>query len=97
MFLRNRRVPFVNSYAPNVDVKLRVVASLAGLVLVSFALAWMERWSFRSAAGYVALLTVLGGLSLSLAVFERASSGPAVAPDLDEQPALPTQRLNLAH
>jgi hypothetical protein len=41
---------------------------------------------------FVALL----GLSVGMWTFDRASIGPAVAIDLDEQPALPTQRLNLA-
>jgi hypothetical protein len=61
----------------------------------TFALAWVERRSFETAAGYAALLTVLLGLSMGVRAFDHASHGPAAALDLDEQPALPTQRLDL--
>jgi hypothetical protein len=96
MFLRDRRVPFVNGYAPSVDVKLRMVGYLVALLSGSFALAWIERLSFRTATGYVALLTALLGLSLSVAAFDRTFSGAAPTLDPDEEPPLPTQRLNLA-
>ena len=46
--------------------------------------------------GSVPLLTLLLGLSVGVRVFDAATRGAAVALDLDEQPALPTQRLNLA-
>jgi hypothetical protein len=95
MFLRDRHVPFVNASAPTLDVKLRVVGSLVVLLFVSFALAWVERWSFSSATGYLALLTTLAGLSLGLAVFDHLSSATAPTLDFDEE-SLPTQRLNLA-
>jgi hypothetical protein len=96
LFLRYRRVPFVSGYVPSVDVKLIGVAFLASVLFGSFTLAWVERSAFETATGYVALLTILLGLSVSMMVFDHASRGPAVALDLDEQPALPTQRLNLA-
>jgi hypothetical protein len=96
MFLRDRRLPFVNGYAPSVDVKLRVVGSVVALLFVSFALAWVERHSLRTTTGYVTLLTTLVGLSLSVAGFDRASSGAALAFDPDEEAPLPTQLLNLA-
>jgi hypothetical protein len=96
LFLRYRRVPFVSGYVPSADVKLVGVVFLASVLSGSFALAWVERTAFESAAGYVALLTVLLALLVSVRVFDRSAQGSAVALDLDEQPALPTQRLNLA-
>jgi hypothetical protein len=88
-------VPFVSGYVPSVDVKLTGVVFLASVLSGSFALAWVERGSLETATGYVALLTVLLGLSVGVRAFDRASRGPAAVLDLDEQPALPTQRLNL--
>jgi hypothetical protein len=96
LFLRYRRVPFVSGYMPNVDVKLMGVVFLVAVLSGSFALAWVERGSFETTTGYVALLTTLLGLSVGVSLFDRASRGPAVPLDLDEEPALPTQRLNLA-
>ena len=68
---------------------------LVALLFVSFRIARLERWSFSTATGYVALLTTLVGLTLGLAVFDRTSSAAALTLDLDEE-FLPTQRLNLA-
>ena len=96
LFLRHRRVPLVSGYVSSPDVKARGVVFLAAVVSVSFALAWAERFALETATGYVALLTVLLGPSVGMRAFGRASLGPAVVLDLDEQPALPTQRLNLA-
>jgi hypothetical protein len=95
LFVRYRRVPFVSGYVPSVDVKLTGVVFLASVLSGSFALAWVERGSLETATGYVALLTILLGLSVGVRAFDRASRGPAAVLDLDEQPALPTQRLNL--
>jgi hypothetical protein len=96
LFLRDRRVPLVSGYVPSLDVKSQGLVFLAAVVSVSFALAWAERSVLETATGYVVLLTILLGLSVGMRTFDRASIGPAVAIDLDEQPALPTQRLNLA-
>ena len=96
LFLRNRRIPFVSGYVPGGDVKVRSVAWLASILLGSFTLAWMERGSFETTTGYVVLLTTLLALAVGVRVFDHASREPAVVLDLDEQPTLPTQRLNLA-
>jgi hypothetical protein len=96
LFLRYRRVPFVSAYVPSADVKLVGVVFLASVLSGSFALAWVERRSLESVAGYVALLTILLGLSVGVRVFDQATREPAAPLDFDEQPALPTQRLNLA-
>jgi hypothetical protein len=96
LFLRDRRVPLVSGYVPSLDVKSQGLVFLAAVVSVSFALAWAERLALETATGYVALLTTLLGLIVGIRTFDRASIGPAVALDLDEQSALPTQLLNLA-
>ena len=96
LFARYRRVPFVSSYMSGVDVKLVVVMFLLSVLIGSFALSWVERRSFETTTGYVALLTILAAVTVGVRVFDRASDAPAVTLDLDEQPALPTQRLNLA-
>ena len=94
--MRERRVPFVNGDVSGVDVKLRVAGSLAALLFVSFTLAFVERLSFESVTGYAMAIGIPVGLIVCLAVFDRASSRPALTLDLDEQPPLPTQRLSLA-
>jgi hypothetical protein len=96
LFFGYRRVPFVSGYVASADVKLTAVLLVASVLFGSFVLAWVERRSFETAAGYVVLLTSLLGLGVGVRAFDRASGGPAVALDLDEQPVLPTQRLNLA-
>jgi hypothetical protein len=96
LFLRYRRVPFVSGYVPSVDVKVTGVVFLASVLFGSFALAWVQRGAFETTTGYVALLTALLGLSVGVRAFDRGSHGPAITLDLDEQPALPTQRLDLS-
>jgi hypothetical protein len=96
LFLKYRRVPFVSSYVASADVKLNGVMFLAALLSGSFVLAWLERLSFESATGYAVLVATLLGLAVAARVFDHATRGPATALDLDEEPVLPTQRLNLA-
>ncbi len=69
---------------------------LTSVLFGSFALALAERSAFETATGYAALLTILLAVTASVSVFDRASGGLAITLDLDEQPVLPTQRLNLA-
>jgi hypothetical protein len=95
MFLRERRVPFVNALASTFDVKARIAGFFVALLSVSFGLAWIERWSFNSASRYWAFLATLLGLSFVLAAFDRVSSTSSAALEFDEDPS-PTQRLNLA-
>jgi hypothetical protein len=95
MFLRERRVPFVNGFASSVDVKVRIAGFFVALLSVSFTVAWVERWSFNSATRYWAFVATLLGLSFVLAALDRVSSASSPALECDEDP-LPTQRLNLA-
>jgi hypothetical protein len=96
LFVRYRRVPFVSGYVPSGELMSRGVASAAALLLVSFALAWVERFALTAPAGYLMLVGSLLGLSAGLRVFDRASRRPTAPLDLDEPPPLPTLRLDLA-
>ena len=95
MFLRERRLPFVNGSGSTVDVKLRVTGFLVALLSVSFALAGIERWSFNNPTRYLVFVTTLIGLSVCLAVFDRMSNASSTTLEFDED-SLSTQRLNLA-
>ncbi len=96
LFLRYRRVPFVSGYVRTGDVKLTGVVFLASVLFSSFVLAWIEQSAFETTTGSVALMAILLGLAVGVRAFDHATRGPAIALDLDEQSALPTQRLNLA-
>jgi len=96
LFLKYRRVPFVSSYMPSPDVKLNGVLFLSALLFGSFVLAWLERLSFESTTGYVVLVSILLGSAAGARAFDHATRGSAIPLDLDEEPVLPTQRLNLA-
>jgi hypothetical protein len=95
LFLRSRLVPLVSPYVPTGDLSSRVVASVAVLVLASFALASVERTALAAPAGYLMLLATIGGLGAGVRAVNRASSTTAAPLDLDEPPTLPTQRLDL--
>jgi hypothetical protein len=95
MFLRERRLPFVNGSRSTVDVKARVAGFFIALLSVSFALAGIERWSFNNPTRYLAFVTMLIGLSVCLAAFDRMSSASSTMLEFDED-SLSTQRLNLA-
>ena len=96
LFVRYRFVPFVSGYVPSGELRTRGVASAAVLSLVSFALAWIERFALTAPAEYLMLVATMIGLSAGVRAFDRASRRPATPLDLNESPPLPTQRLDLA-
>jgi hypothetical protein len=96
LFVRYRLVPFASGYVPSGELMSRGVASAAALLLVSFAIAWLERFALTAPAGYLMLVASMIGLSAGVRAFDRASRRPAALLDLDEPPPLPTQRLDLA-
>ena len=96
LFVRYRLVPFASGYVPSGELRSRDVASAAGLLLMSFTLAWIERFALTATAGYLMLVAIMIGLCTGVRAFNRASRRPAVPLDLDEPPLLPTQRLDLA-
>jgi hypothetical protein len=96
LFVRYRLVPFASSYVPSGELRSRGVVSAAALLLLSFALAWVERFALTAPAGYLMLVATLVGLSVGLRAFDRASRRPAAPLDLDEPTPFPTQRFDLA-
>ena len=96
LFLRYRRLPFASGYVPSGELRSRGVASVAALLFVSFALAWVERFALAAPAGYLMLVATMIGLSAGVRAFDRASRRPATPLDLDEPTPFPTQRLDLA-
>jgi hypothetical protein len=95
LFVRCRRVPFVNSYGSTVDPKLRLAGFLFALFSGSFAVAGIERWSFGGSGRYWTLLAILVGLTLILALSDRLLTTALPTIELDEEPSF-TQRLDLA-
>ncbi len=96
LFVRYRLVPFASGYVPGGELRARGVACAALFLLVSFVLASIERFALTSPAGYLALVGILMGLSAGVTAFDCSSHRPAAELDLDDSPALPTQRLDLA-
>jgi hypothetical protein len=97
LFARCPLVPLVSGYVRSGELRSRGVVSAAGLLLLSFVLAWIERVALTALAGYAMLIATMIGLSAGVRAFDRASCEPATAFDLlDETPSLPTQRLDLA-
>jgi hypothetical protein len=97
LFLRYPRLPLVSGYVPSGDLKSRGAAYVAAVFLVCYVLAWIERAALAATFTHVlVLVSVVGGLSMAVAAYDRASQSSAAALDLDEEAPLPTQRLNLA-
>jgi hypothetical protein len=95
LFVRYQRLPFASGYAPNGELISHVVAS-GGLLLGSFTLAWIERFTLSVSPGYLMLVVTMIGLDVGIRALDRASRRPATPLDLDEPLPLPTQRLDLA-
>jgi hypothetical protein len=96
LFVRYRRVPFASGYVTSGELRSLGVASAGVLLLVSFSLAWIERFALTAPAGYLMLVATMIGLSAGMKAFDRAAR-PAASPlDLDEPTPGPTQRLDLA-
>jgi hypothetical protein len=95
LFLRYRRVPFVSAYQPGVELKSHGVVYIVVMLVLSFVLAGTERVAFQAMVRYVALIGAIGGLTVAVAAFDRARLEAPPILDLDEQPALPIQRLGL--
>jgi hypothetical protein len=95
LFLRYRRVPFVSAYQPGFEIKSHGIFYIVVMLVLSFALAATERLAFQTVFGYVALMSAIGGLTVAAAAFDRVRLEAPPILDLEEQPALPTQRLGL--
>ena len=96
LFVRYRLVPFASGYVPSGELRSRGVASAAAMLLVSFALAWVERFALTALAGYLTFVAIMVGLSAGVMAVDRVSQRPVTPLDLDEPTPVPTQRLDLA-
>jgi hypothetical protein len=96
LFVRYFRVPLVSGYVPSGDLKSLGAAYVAAVLLMSFAAAWIERAALEATAYFVVFLGAIAVLSTAVSTYGRASDRSVMALDLDEEPAPPTQRLNLA-
>jgi len=76
-------------------MKSHGVVYIVVMLVVSFALAGTERLAFQTVFGYVTLIGAIGGLTVAATAFDRARLETPPILDLDEQPALATQRLGL--
>jgi hypothetical protein len=96
LFMRYRRLPFASGYVPSGELKSRGPAYVAAVLLLSFVLAWLERFALTAPAGYLLLVAAMIGLTAAMRVFDRASHWTSFPLDLDESAPMPTQRLNLS-
>jgi hypothetical protein len=96
LFLRYRLVPLASGYVPTGDVTSRGVAFAAAVLLLLFALAWVERRALTTPAEYLSLVVIMAGLTAGVMATDRASRRPTTPLDLDEQAPFATQRLGLA-
>lgn len=94
--VRYRRVPFVTGFVPSGELRPGGVMSAVAVVLLSFALAWVERVALRATAEYLMLVAIMVGLTAGVIALDRASRRPPVPLDLDEPTPFPTQRFDLA-
>jgi hypothetical protein len=95
LFLGYRKVPFACTYLPLGDPKLLWSGGAATLLLVPYALAFVERAALRSPAGTAALAATLAGIVLTIRIIDRAHRRERQQLDFDERPAPPTQRLGV--
>jgi hypothetical protein len=96
LFLRHRRVPFVSAYIPSVELKSQAVMYVITMLVVSFALASIERAALTAIFRYAVLIGVAVGIIAAVAVFDRFWRNEPMDFDLEEEPPLPTQRLRLS-
>jgi hypothetical protein len=95
LFLRHRRVPFVSAYIPSVELKSQAVLYVITMLVVSFALASIERFALTAIFRYLVLIGLAIAIIVAVAVLESFWRDGLVDVDLEEAPPLPTQRLGL--
>jgi hypothetical protein len=91
-----RLLPFASAFVPSGQLRSLGAMSVAALLFVSFALAWIERFAATTTAGYLLLVAIMAGLGAGVMTLDRVWRRPATPLELDEPPPLPTQRLDLA-
>jgi hypothetical protein len=96
LFLSYRKLPFACSYVPVENPKLVWPGGLACLLLFTYGFAQTERWALHTAPSAIALAVTLGAIALLVKAIDRAWRRERWPIDLDERPALATQRLGLS-
>jgi hypothetical protein len=96
LLLRYRRVPFVSSYEPTVEIKSQGVLYVVIMLCLSFALAGTERFAFQVPLRYVVLMSAIVGLTAAAVAFDRARLDVPPVLDFEEQSSFPIVRLGLA-
>ncbi|HUK36267.1 MAG TPA: hypothetical protein VLV86_20265 [Vicinamibacterales bacterium] len=97
LFIRHSRLPLVSGYVPSADAKSRGLTYVGGVLLLCVVLGAIDRMALDASSGYVLLLAgVIAGIGTAIHIVDRASGPAAFTGDLDEDVAMPTQRLNLA-
>jgi hypothetical protein len=95
LLLRYRKLPFACAYVPIENPKLAWPAAAAGLLIVTYGAAGMERWALGSAPRAIASgIALLAAARLVRAIDSdrRRERRPI---DFDDRPAAATQRLGL--
>jgi hypothetical protein len=96
LFLSYRKLPFACSYVPPENPKLLWPGGVACLLGFSYGFAQTERWALQTATSAIALGVTLGAIALLVRAIDRARRRERWPIDLDERPALATQRLGLS-
>jgi multisubunit Na+/H+ antiporter MnhG subunit len=94
VFMRYRLLPLASGYVRSAEPGTGGIVGAATLLLMSFALAWVERLAVTTMGGYLMLVAVLIAVTIGARAVDRASRRAPVL-DLDEPTPLPTQRLEL--
>jgi hypothetical protein len=96
LFFRYRRLPLASGYIPSPELRSRALQYVAAVLAASFVLAWVERQTLDSLPAYLLFVGILAGGSAAVAAADRASRVSESVLELNEEAALPTQRLDLA-
>jgi hypothetical protein len=95
LLLGFRKLPFASSYVPSINLKALSPVYVLFFLLVSYAVAGLERLAFTGTGGTAALLAALALLAAGVAQADRLQRQTREPIDLDEPPAPATQRLGL--
>jgi hypothetical protein len=95
VFLAYRQFPFACSYVPIENPRLLWPVGLATVLLATYALADVERFTLQTATGTAGLGAALALIVLLVKILDRAKRGEWLPVNFDERPAPATQRLGL--
>jgi len=95
LFLPYRKLPFACGYVPFENPKVVWPAGLAGLVLVTYGLAAVERWALQIGTRALALGVAIAAVAFVLKTIDGRRRQERAVVDFDGRPAPATQRLGL--